>query len=87
MNHRLRIVAGIVCLGAGLVMLAFGDRAAAWASNVGVAGVVMCVAAGLLLAPVLRPYILSRRGPRGEDFPVRPPREPRGRNRDPDQKP
>lgn len=68
MQHSLlRIVAGVVSLAAGLAMLAFGDRAAAWASNVGMAGVVMCVAAGLLLAPVLRPFILGRRGRRDKD--------------------
>lgn len=67
MHPTLRIVAGVVSLLAGLVMLAFGDSAASWAGNVGAAGVVMCVAAGLLLAPVLRPFILGRRKRQDKD--------------------
>ncbi len=83
-HSLLRIVAGVISLVAGLAMLALGDRAAAWASNVGMAGVVMCVAAGLLLAPVLRPFILRKRDPKGGDFKVKDARNPlRDKNRKP----
>ena len=68
MHDALRILAGLACLGAGLAMLAFGDRAADWAPDLTLPGVVLCVAAGLFLAPLAR-----RRNIRGEDFRVRPP--------------
>ncbi len=77
MVNRLRTLAGMVCLAAGLAMLAFGDHAAAWAPDPSAAGVVLCLAAGFLLAPAVHAALRSRRQIRGEDFAVRPPRPPR----------
>jgi drug/metabolite transporter (DMT)-like permease len=73
MHRILRILAGLVCLGAGLFMLAFAEQAAAWAPDPSAAGVVLCLAAGFFLAgPLLR-----RRAIKGDDFRVRPPRDSR----------
>jgi len=75
MDYRLRILAGIVCLVAGLAMLAFADHVAAWAPDPSIPGILLCVAAGLFLAAPLAARHRARRGIQGKDFPVRPPRD------------
>lgn len=61
MHLALRTLAGIICLAAGLLMLALGEHAAAWAPDPSAAGVVLCVASGFLLSGPCNAWRRARR--------------------------